>query len=286
MTRKSKRPPSHTTPADASDDSLRRTLQRANDFNRSYGVLTWGKETLEAKDDFRPATQDKPRLFFSYRWGNVELESWLDMLVPSIVAHGYQVVYDRDPRNFGKPLSRDAVLARMDVCNYVIAVIDQGFAKRVASTDLSQASALTHEWEHVLARARQGTTKLCAIWYDGELPKPFTRETVMDMRPLETENLWAELDRYFPKLDAPGAVFAPPFVPKASLGLPSLLQRTGSLVADQYRLVTICAWKADGTCDRLGPVLVRQLERMSAQLAATGKYTRITSEPAGFASSD
>jgi len=83
-----------------------------------------------------------------------------------------------------------------------------------------------------------------------------------------------------------GHAFDPPFVTPGLLDVPAGLRRTGSLVADQYRLVTICAWKADGSCDWLGPYLVRQLERVTAQLAESGKYTHFTSEALCFASDD
>jgi hypothetical protein len=271
---------------DPADVSLGRALRRANEFNQSYGVLTWGAEALARVDDFRPPTRELPRLFISYAWGDVELESWLDMMVGSIVARGYRVVYDRDPRNFARTLSRDAVLARMDVCNYLIAVISEKYAQRIGNQDLKNAGAATHEWEHALARGRQGLMRLGAIWFSGEIPAPFQAATVMDFRLLETPNQWAVLDKYFPKLTGKTVVFDPPAVPTSALQITPLLNRTGSLIADRSRLVTICAWQPDGTCVRLGPYLIRQVERVTAGLVASGKYTRITSEPAGAASDD
>ncbi|HEV7609874.1 MAG TPA: hypothetical protein VGO61_21240 [Steroidobacteraceae bacterium] len=269
------------------DEALTKILRRASEFNRAAGVLTWGAEALAMVDDFRLPTPERPRLFISYRWGDAELESWLDMLVPSIVVRGYRVVYDRDPRNFGRPLSREAVLTRMDVCNYVIAILDERFTARVRSQGLEDASAATHEWEHALARARQVAAKLGAIWFSGDdLPPPFTAASVMDLRPLHTPNFWTELDRYFPNLTKSAGSFNPPVVAPAAMQIPAVLKRTGSLIADQYRLVTICAWKADGSCDRLGPYLVRQLERIAHQLKASGNYTHLTTEAAGAASSD
>jgi hypothetical protein len=282
-----RRKPAPSSTGPSPDESLTNILRRASEFNRSAGVLTWGAETLALVDDFRPPTPERPRLFFSYRWGDAELEMWLDMLVPSIVARGYRVVYDRDPRNFAKPLSRGAILSRMDVCSYVIAILDERFTQRVRSQGLENAGAATDEWEHALARARQGAIKLTAVWYSGEdLPAPFSATSVMDLRPLQTANIWAELDRYFPDLARSGRSFDPPVVAPAAVQVPTVLKRTGSLIADQYRLVTICAWKADGSCDRLGPYLIRQLERVAHQLKESGKYTHITSEAAGSASSD
>jgi hypothetical protein len=270
-----------------SDDPLTPILRRAHDFNRGQGVLTWGAGAMASVDDFRPPSRERPRLFISYRWGDIELESWLDMIVASLVTRGYRVVYDRDPRNFARPLSRDAILTRMDLCNYVIAIISERFTQRVGSQDLKDAGAATHEWEHALARARQGALQLGAIWFSGdEIPSPFEAATVMDLRPLETPNQWDVLDRYFPNLTKLQAVFDPPVVQPSSLQLPGMLNRTGSLIADRNRLVTICAWKPDGSCDRLGPFLIRQLERMTASLAASSRYTHFTSEPAGAASDD
>jgi hypothetical protein len=33
---------------------------------------------MSQTDDLRPPTPERPRLFISYRWGDAELESWLD----------------------------------------------------------------------------------------------------------------------------------------------------------------------------------------------------------------
>jgi hypothetical protein len=269
------------------DTALSNILRSAQEFNRSQGVLTWGDEALAQVDDFRPPSLEHPRLFISYRWGDYELESWLDMLIGSLVVRGYRVVYDRDPRNFEAQLSRDAVLQRMDRCNYYVAVLNGDFEKRVQSRDLAATSALSHEWEHAMARARHGNLRITAIWFSGEsLSPPFDAATVIDLRLLHTENHWREQDRFFPDLRVQGSRFDPPVVPSARLPVPELLHRSGGLIQDQYRRVTICAWKPDGTCDRLGPYLIRQLERVAAQLRETGRYTHITTEPAGAADDD
>jgi hypothetical protein len=267
------------------DSSLTRILRRGNDFNRSQGVLTWGPKAMAQTDDGRLATVEDPRLFISYKWGDIELESWLDFLVGHLVTRGYRVVYDRDPRNFARELSREAVLSGMDRCNYFIAIVNDQLAHRIGGSDLAATTAVTHEWEHAFARARQDLLRLCAIWFSGEtLPAPFELATVIDLRPTHTENLWEAMDRYFPGLTGADGKFDPPVVPTSRPHIPGLLNRSGSLIADRYRLVTVCAWKPDGSCDRLGPFLIRQLERTAASLAATGRYTHITTEPAGVSS--
>jgi len=269
------------------DNPLSGPLRRAQEFNRAHGVLTWSEKAMAQTDDLRPPTLERPRLFISYRWGDAELESWLDFVVPHLVVRGYRVIYDRDPRNFERNLSRDGILQRMDRCNYFIAVLNGEFEQRVGSADLQSASALTHEWEHAMALGRGNTLRIGAIWFSGEtLSPPFDAASVMDLRPLHTENLWTALDRFFPDLGKQGSQFDPPAVPAARLAPPQLLHRSASLIADRNRLVTVCAWKADGTCVRLGPYLVRQLERVAAELRASGRYTRITTEAAGFAGDD
>lgn len=195
------------------------------------------------------------------------------------------MVYDRDPRNFDRALSREDVLNRMDLCNYFVAVISEHFTRRVGSGDLASASAVTHEWEHARARARHGQMRLTGIWHSGEaLPPPFEEAAVMDLRVLHVPDFWGSLDLHFPDVGDGQRPFRPPVVaPPQAQGL---LHRSGNLIADRYRLVVFFAWKADGSCDRTGPLLIRQLERMTAQLAASGRYTHFTTEPASSASDD
>lgn len=268
---------------------LQRTLGEVQEFNRAHGVMSWSPELRSVEDDMRPPTAEAPRLFISYRWEDIELESWLDMIVGSLVGRGYGVVFDRDPRNFARALSRDEVLFRMSVCDYFVAVLSEGYSRRVAGEDLADAGAATHEWEQALGRARAGSMRLIGLWYSGEtVPPPFTLESVVDMRPLETQNMWGVLDRHFPKLDREGEPIA--FDPPAALDLtgaaavsPAVLQRSGFQLLDQNRLVMIEAWNEDGSRDELGPYLIRQLERIVAGLAESGKYVRITTRDAGIA---
>lgn len=273
------------------DESLRltRALREVQESNRAHGVMSWSPELLSVEDDMRPPTAEAPRLFISYRWEDIELESWLDMIVGSLVGRGYRVVFDRDPRNFARGLSRDDLLFRMSVCDYFVAVLSEGYSRRVMGEDLADAGAATDEWEQALQRARAGSMRMIGLWHSGEtVPPPFTLASVVDMRPLETPNLWEVLDRHFPELDREGEPVA--FDPPTALDLtgaaavpPVVLQRSGFPMLDQNRLVIIEAWKEDGSCDQLGPFLIRQLERMAAQLKASGKYVRITTRDAGEA---
>jgi hypothetical protein len=272
-------------PSSSESARLHRALSRAIEFNQSQGLLTWWPSVLERTDDFHPPTPQLPRLFISYAWGDFELESWMDVIVSTLVDSGYRVVYDRDPRNFERELSKEDVLRRMDVCNYFVAVISERFGHRTAGDNLAKVGAATHEWEHAIERARQGALHITAIWFSGhELPPPFSESTVIDMRPTKVPNEWDVIDKWFPNLETTSATFSPPVVPLSELGVPLILNRSSSLLADRYRLVTICAWRHDGTCNRLGPYLIRQLERVTAELNATGGYSHFTTEAAGVAS--
>ncbi len=127
---------------------IEQLLQRVEVVNKRAGFMAWDPEklALDPRGDpglgyprLRPPTQDSPRLFISYGWSRdethdtFESDVWTDAFAGFLVGRGYDIVFDRDPRNFHKGLSWLALLIRMNDCNYFVPVISDAYVERISS---------------------------------------------------------------------------------------------------------------------------------------------------------
>ena len=177
------------------EQSLEKVLTRAEDVNRRHGFLAWDPERLASDplgdpgprySRLRPPTLESPRLFISYGWSRdetfqtYESDLWADAFAGYLFNAGYDVWFDRDPRNFDKGLNWFQVLTRMNDCSYFIPIITDRYVERVSSP--SGAGPLVAEWKHALGLFPEFLT-IIGIWHSGsKLPEGLSEANVVDIR--------------------------------------------------------------------------------------------------------
>jgi len=167
------------------------------------GVLIWSRDLLE--QDLRaeatnvqlPAITGAPRLFISYRWSDeISEDTLVDMLAGRLYGHGYDIVFDRDPRLAAKGLDAEEVRDLMRGCSHFLPVVNGSLRDYLDGPRPAPPSALDLEWDLArrLAR-RRPPLKWLSLWIDGErLPRALAHRLHVDLRksPLEA------LDAVFP----------------------------------------------------------------------------------------
>ncbi len=189
---------------------IQQLLQRVEVVNGRAGFLAWDPEkiALDPRGDpgpdyprLRPPTQDSPRLFISYGWSRdethdaFESDLWVDAFSGFLFGRGYDIVFDRDPRNFDKGLSWVSLLTRMNDCNYFVPIISDEYVERISSPQA--AGAVVAEWNHAVKMSPAWLTMI-GIWHSGStLPEPLTEATTVDVR--DDGAPWAEgISEMFP----------------------------------------------------------------------------------------
>jgi hypothetical protein len=179
---------------------IQQLLQRVEAVNKRCGFMAWDPEKLAlvpggdpglAYPRLRPPTQESPRLFISYGWSRdqthdtFETDFWVDAFAGFLFGRGYEIVFDRDPRNFDKHLSWQALLMRMNDCNYFVPIISDAYIERIASPDAT--GAVVTEWNHAVKAYPEWLTVI-GIWHSGApLPEPLTEaNSVRSYRQLNT----------------------------------------------------------------------------------------------------
>ncbi len=174
---------------------IQQLLARVQAVNRRAGFLAWDPEKIAADPvgdpglsypRLTPPTPASPRLFISYTWsGDVTYEAfetdvWVDAFAGFLFNCGYDIVFDRDPRNFGKNLSALALVMRMNDCNYFVPIINEEYVERISSPQAAGAAVM--EWKHARSGFPQWFTFI-GIWRSGlVLPEPLTLENTIDVR--------------------------------------------------------------------------------------------------------
>jgi len=182
---------------------IEQLLERVEVVNKRAGFLAWDPEkiALDPRGDpgleyprLRPPTQDSPRLFISYAWSRDEIydafesDVWVDAVAGFLFNSGYDIVYDRDPRNFHKSLSAGSLFIRMNDCNYFVPIISDEYVERISSPKAS--GAVVVEWNHALTGFPAWWTMI-GIWHSGaKLPEPLAEATTVDIR--DDGSPWAE----------------------------------------------------------------------------------------------
>lgn len=205
-------------------ESLASVLRRVEAVNRRFGFLAWDPERLveDPRGDpgpkyprLTPPTPESPRLFISYGWSRdethhtYESDLWTDAFAGSLFNAGYDIWFDRDPRNFDKGLNWFQVLTRMNDCNYFVAILTDSYVERISSPQA--AGPLVAEWQHALRLFPKFLTMI-GIWHSGsKLPAELPGANVVDIRgnPAPWGGL---LDEMFPPA-APGAHAIPKLPP-------------------------------------------------------------------------
>ena len=189
---------------------IEQLLQRVEDVNRQAGFMAWDPEKIAAdpRGDpggeyprLRPPTKESPRLFISYGWSRdqthdaFESDLWVDAFAGLLFGRGYEIVFDRDPRNFDKDLSWPAVITRMNDCNYFVPIISGAYVERISSPEAT--GAVVAEWNHAV-RLFPEWLAMIGIWHSGSvIPKPLTKANTVDVR--DDPSPWAVgIEEMFP----------------------------------------------------------------------------------------
>ncbi len=190
---------------DSGPSVIDQLIQRTATIQQRYGRRFWHPEAiaLDPVGDpgrtyprLTPPTPESPRLFISYAWDRdekmfdtYEEDLLVDDFASFLFNRGYDIVYDRDPRNFGKKLKWTDMLMRMIDCNYFVPIITKAYLERISSPKVE--GALVAEWSH----ARQLFPKMLTfigIWQSrSALPEPLTLANTVDVRQEQDTVSWS-----------------------------------------------------------------------------------------------
>jgi hypothetical protein len=179
-----------------SETVLEQLLARAKEINDRQGFMAWDPGRLAEEPDgdpmtprLSPPTPTEPRLFISYVWEPGEHEQWMEAFVGNLFNTGYDIVYDRDPRNGDGRLSAAALQIRMMDCNVFVAVLTETYVERVAGgawdggTWSGSTGASGGEWGRAIRLSEGGYLTFIGIRLAGErLPQPLTEANAVDAR--------------------------------------------------------------------------------------------------------
>lgn len=195
--------------------SLEEVLKRAQTVNKRFGFLAWDPEKLAQNPvgdpgpgypRLTPPTAESPRLFISYSWSRDEIhrtyesDLWVDAFAGWLFGRGYNIWFDRDPRNLETGLNWFQVLTRMNDCNYFIPIITDQYIDRVTSAN--GVGPLVAEWKHAQKLFPNFLTFVGIRRSGSKLPEPLTVSNTVDVR--DNPAPWSEpLEEMFP-VAAPG----------------------------------------------------------------------------------
>src|SRR6266850_1128885 len=178
---------------------IEQLLRRAKQLNDRAGFLAWDPEKLAQNPiadpgleypRLSPPTPTSPRLFLSYGWARDEervddygFDMWMDAFAGSLFNSGYEIVFDRDPRNFGKNLPAAAVLIRMNDCNVFVPIISEAYVARIDVNSPLRGGWAAAEWNHACKAEAAGYLAFIGIWHSGPtLPPPLSPANTVDIR--------------------------------------------------------------------------------------------------------
>lgn len=177
-------------------------LKRSKALNDRAGFMAWDPKRL-ASDPvgdpgphvvrLSPPTPAAPRLFLAYAWSQDD-PSQLDgayeqnMLMEAFAGHlfntGYEIVYDRDPRNLDRGLNEIHVLRRMYDCNFFVPVVTERYLAKTVPTSPGRGM-VGAEWDLACQLAAAGFLSFIGVWLSGDaLPEPLTVGNTVDLRSL------------------------------------------------------------------------------------------------------
>ena len=190
-------------------------LGRSKSLNDNAGFMAWDPERLASdpvgdpgRDVVRltPPTRSAPRLFLAYAWSpddqtavahGYEQDMLMEAFAGELFGRGYQIVYDRDPRNVDKALDEIHVLRRLYDCNYFVPVVTERYLEKIAPESPARGM-VGAEWDLACQLADAGFLAFIGVWLSGkELPGRFTARNTVDLR---DHNIFgAAVDAMFPR---------------------------------------------------------------------------------------
>ena len=200
-------------------------LKRTKILNERTGFLGWDPERLAAEPDgdpgpaavrLSPPTPESPRLYLAYAWsrddpsqldGAYEQDMLMDAFAGRLFNAGYEIIYDRDPRNLHKGLSEIHVLRRLYDCNFFVPVVTERYLAKIAPVATTRGM-VGAEWDLACQLASAGFLSFIGVWLSGEpLPDLLNGVNTIDLR---------DLDNFGPKIAEmfPGATAGRHGVPK------------------------------------------------------------------------
>ena len=175
-------------------------LKRTKALTDRAGFLAWDPERLATEPDgdpgptvvrLRPPTPEAPRLYIAYAWsvddpsqldGAYEQDLLVDRLAGHLFNSGYDIVYDRDPRNMNKGLNEIDVLRRLYDCNFFIPVVTERYLAKIAPGG-NKRGMVGAEWDLACQLEATGFLSFIGIWVSGEsLPNPLNELNTVDFR--------------------------------------------------------------------------------------------------------
>ncbi len=175
--------------------TLRAFLSRTTVISKQFGRQLWYPEDLNARPvsepgvkypRLHPVTKECPRIFISYGWSiddgweNYETDLWVDEFAGYLFHLGYDIYFDRDPRNVSKLVNWITVIQRMNDCNYFVPILTDRYIKRV--TDPNGSGPLIVEWKNALMLYPDFISFIGVRLSNLKLPKPLTLKTTLDLR--------------------------------------------------------------------------------------------------------
>jgi hypothetical protein len=195
-------------------------LKRSRQLVDRSGFMAWDPQRLKAEPmgdpgphvvRLPPPTPTAPRLFIAYAWmqddpnqldGAYENDMVTYAIAGGLFNRGYQIVFDRDPRNLDKGLNEIDVLRRLYDCNYFVPIITKHYLEKIAPGTPTR-NMVGAEWDLTCQLADAGFLIFAGIWLSGDaLPPPLNAANTVDAR--EGSNFTPELISRFPPA-APGA---------------------------------------------------------------------------------
>jgi hypothetical protein len=162
--------------------TLKAFLTRVSMVNKQAGFLAWDPGKLKQDPVAEPGAE-YPRL------RPVSSQSlWVDAFAGSLFGRGYDIYFDRDPRNIDKLTDWLTVLRRMSDCNYFVSILTDQYIQRI--TDPHASGPLVAEWKHALMMYPDHINFIGIRKSDMKLPKPFTRKNTIDVR--KNHSAWGE----------------------------------------------------------------------------------------------
>jgi tetratricopeptide (TPR) repeat protein len=175
-------------------------LGRSKALNDRAGFMAWDRQRLAADpvgdpgpDVVRltPPTPSSPRLFLAYAWSpddqsavahGYEQDTLMEAFAGSLFNRGYQIVYDRDPRNVEKALDEIHVLRRLYDCNFFVPVVTERYLAKIDPTSPTRGM-VGAEWDLACQLADAGFLAFHGVWLSGaELPPRLDARNTLDLR--------------------------------------------------------------------------------------------------------
>lgn len=206
----------------AHDDSriVPELLKRSKHLADRTGFMAWSTDRLRKEPlgdpgpqvvRLPPPTPTAPRLFVAYAWaqddstrldGAYENDMITYAIAGALFNRGYQILFDRDPRNLDKGMTEIDVLRRLYDCNYFVPIVTERYVEKIAP-DTSTRNMVGAEWDLACQLADAGFLVFAGIWLSGNrLPERLSSGNTADVR--DGGNLSPELASRFPQA-APGA---------------------------------------------------------------------------------